>query len=135
MLMPFYPPKLTTIYAEYIKKPLEKRGYIIKRGDDFFKPIPILNDITESIRNADIIIADLTNTNPNVFYELGIAHENKKYVIQISQNEKDIPFDLRHIRTIFYKDTQEGYEYLQGQIIDYVNNYIKEETRDYLEFL
>ena len=60
MLMPFNPPKLTTIYTKYIKSPLEKRGCVVKRGDDFFKPIPVLNDITESIRNADIIIADLT---------------------------------------------------------------------------
>lgn len=73
MLMPFED-KLTQIYKRYIKKSLEEKGFKVKRADDFFKSRPIMNDILESIDYADIIIAEMTNKNPNVFYELGICH-------------------------------------------------------------
>lgn len=126
MLMPFKPRKLTEIYERYIKEPLKKRNFIVKRADDFFKSRPILQDILESITRADIIIADLTNRNPNVFFEIGIARERGKYVIQICQAKEDIPFDLRQIRTIIYKDSPEGYENLKNQILKYIDTYIKE---------
>jgi len=125
MLMPFEE-KLTQIYERYIKKPLESRGHEVKKSDDFFKPTPILEDILDSISKADIIIAELTRRNPNVFYELGRAHEKKKYVIQICQKEEDIPFDLRPIRTIIYADTPKGYDYLKNQLLNYIKGYNKE---------
>ncbi|GAG57608.1 unnamed protein product, partial [marine sediment metagenome] len=50
MIMPFSPPELTQIYRKYIKKPLKIKGHSVKRADDFFKSIPILNDIVKSIR-------------------------------------------------------------------------------------
>ena len=37
-----------------------------------------------------------------MFYELGLAHALEKPVILVSSNQEDVPFDLRHIRTIFY---------------------------------
>ena len=119
VLMPFKE-ELTRIYEEFIKKPLENKGYIIKRADDFFKSSPIIDDILESIENADIIIADLTGNNPNVFYELGRAHEKNKVVIQICQKGQKIPFDLGYIRTIIYDNSLSGYMYLQSQILKYV---------------
>lgn len=44
----------------------------------------------------------MTSRNPNVFYELGIAHALKKPVVLVSSNEEDVPFDVRHIRVIYY---------------------------------
>lgn len=129
MLMPFKE-ELTKIYEEYIKKPLNKLSYIVERADDFFRPSPILNDILRSIRNSDVIIAELTGRNANVFYELGRAHENKKYVIQICQKEEDIPFDLKHIRTIIYSNTPEGNENLTKKIKKFIATYIKEQLID-----
>ena len=123
MLMPFKE-ELTRIYEKFIKKPLENMGYIIKRSDNFFKSSPIIDDILESIENADIIIADLTGNNPNVFYELGRAHEKNKVVIQICQKGQKIPFDLGYIRTIIYDNSLSGYMYLQHQILKYVETCI-----------
>jgi len=126
MLMPF-DEKLTKIYERCIKKPLEEKEFIVKRADDFFKSVPIMDDILESIIKADIIIGDLTDKNPNVFYELGRAHEKKdKCVIHICQEKDKIPFDLGHIRTIFYKDTPEGYEKLEKDILKFIETCIKE---------
>ncbi|KKM24579.1 MAG: hypothetical protein K940chlam5_01008 [Candidatus Anoxychlamydiales bacterium] len=125
-LMPFKD-KLTQIYEKYIKAPLESEGYSIKRADDIFTPTPILDDILMCIEEANIIIAELTGKNPNVFYELGRAHEKENtYVIQICQDKKDIPFDLQHIRTIIYNDSPKGCEKLKKDLLKYVENYLVE---------
>jgi len=49
----------------------------------------------------------------NVFYELGIAHTLGRTVIIITQNEDDIPFDLRHLRYFKYEDNKEGWKKLK----------------------
>jgi hypothetical protein len=72
------------------------------RGDDVFTPTDILNDIWHSIHNAGLVIADITGRNPNVLYELGIAHTLAKPVLIISRNAADIPIDLSTRRVIMY---------------------------------
>ncbi len=118
--MPF-DEKLTQIYEKYIKTPLEKEGVIVKRADDFHQSTPIFDDILNSIEEADFLITELTGKNPNVFYELGRAHEKKKKVILICQNIADLPFDVNHIRSIIYDDTLEGYENLTSKIMKYLD--------------
>lgn len=54
------------------------------------------------INAAKVLVAELTSRNPNVFYELGLAHALRKPVVLISSNEDDVPFDLQHIRVIYY---------------------------------
>jgi len=115
VLMPFED-KLDQVYKEFIKKPLKKKGYEVKRADDFFKPHPIIKDIWKSINEAEIIIADLTGRNPNVFYELGLAHLLGKYSILITQNLNDVPFDLKSIRIIEYKYEPEGFKKLKEDV-------------------
>ncbi len=123
--MPFTD-SLTAIYNDFIKKPLEAIGYSIKRADDIFKSSSIMEDIIRSIREADIIIADLTDKNPNVFYELGRAHEGEKYVIQICQKKTEIPFDLGHIRTIIYNEDPYELNNLTKSIMKYIETYMAE---------
>jgi hypothetical protein len=72
------------------------------RGDDVFTPTDILVDIWQGINSADFIIADITGRNPNVLYELGIAHTLAKPVLIISQSASDIPIDLSTRRVIIY---------------------------------
>ena len=55
-------------------------------------------------QSYDILIADLTNQNPNVFYEVGYAHGLTKKVILLTKNIQDIPFDLKHYPHIIYED-------------------------------
>jgi PAS domain S-box-containing protein len=72
------------------------------RVDQGVKPVRLAEDIFNSILNADLVIADLTGANPNVFYELGLAHALDKTVIQLVGDEGKIPFDVAGIRTIKY---------------------------------
>ena len=54
------------------------------------------------ITAAKVLVAELTGRNPNVFYELGLAHALNKPVVLVSSNQADVPFDLQHIRVIYY---------------------------------
>ena len=62
----------------------------------------ILQDIVEGIYQANIVIADLTGLNPNVFYELGLAHAMNKKVIIITQDIGELPFDIQSYRAVQY---------------------------------
>jgi hypothetical protein len=64
-----------------------------------------LERIYRQIDLADIIIADMTGQNPNVFYEVGYAHAKGKMCILLTSNADDIPFDLKHHRHIVYGDS------------------------------
>ena len=62
----------------------------------------ILKDIVQGIYKADVIIADLTGLNANVFYELGLAHAMNKKVIIITQDLSELPFDIKSYRANEY---------------------------------
>ena len=65
----------------------------------------MLEQIYTQIDKADIIIADMTGRNPNVFYEVGYSDAKKKLVILLTSNAEDIPFDLRHRPHIVYNSS------------------------------
>ena len=90
------------IYEKLIKPAFSENGYEVKRADDIESQQNILRDIVQSIHNSDLIVADLTTTNPNVFYELGLAHAFRKPVILITQSIEEVPFDLKSYRLLKY---------------------------------
>jgi hypothetical protein len=73
------------------------------RADSSRFPKPILIQILEEIGRAGIIIGDLTRLNPNVLYEVGIAHCRSENVILVSPRGERLPFDLAAIRCVFYE--------------------------------
>lgn len=101
VLMPFAE-GLKPVYEDHIRPVAGKVGLSVARADDFFGADSIISDVWNAINKAKLLIADCTNRNPNVFYELGIAHTLGKTVILMAQSKDDIPFDVQHIRTIIY---------------------------------
>jgi len=101
ILMPFAD-EFLDVYNHLIFDALEDSGYSVKRADDIKSQNNIIADIVDGIVNSDLIVADLTGENPNVYYELGIAHALNKKVILITQEIDEIPFDLRSYRVIGY---------------------------------
>ena len=93
-------------------------NFVCNRADDIREP-HIVETILKSIWRAEYVIADLTDRNPNVFYELGIAHCTKDIdkVIILTQNMDSIPFDLRQFRCIVYKQSEEGLKQLQNELV------------------
>jgi hypothetical protein len=107
---------LQEVYTDNIKPIIESQGFVCHRADDIYDTSPIVETVWENINKARLIIAELTGKNPNVFYELGIAHTVGKEVILLSQNIEDVPFDLRHLRVILYDVTPRGINNLEKQL-------------------
>jgi hypothetical protein len=102
VIMPFRA-ELNYFYL-YLQHYLQtKHGLHVERGDHRILTKPLLEKIRDQILQADVIIADITYRNPNVFYELGLAHAAETPVILITQDDiKDAPTDVRHLEFIVY---------------------------------
>jgi hypothetical protein len=86
---------------KYIIRPVcEKLGFSAERADEIEKPGLISRNIILRLFNADLVIADLTGHNPNVFYELAIRHATGKPVVQLIEHKEKIPFDVFDFSTI-----------------------------------
>jgi len=113
VLMPFRDDMLQQVYEVHIKPTVERVGLQCKRVDDMLGPAAIMVDIWKGINSARVVLAELTGQNPNVFYELGLCHAIGKDAILIAQDIKDVPFDVRHRRTIIYTPTPRGCKQLE----------------------
>ena len=101
VISPFGEP-FDTYFTHVLKPALEDAGLYAVRGDSLYRPTTIVDDIWQGIRDAKLLVAELTGRNPNVFYELGLAHAISKPVILLSESIEDVPFDLRSIRVLVY---------------------------------
>src|SRR6266478_3465441 len=90
-------------YYEQIYLPaIQSSGLVAKRADDLFRPSAIVHDIWELTKQAKVVLAELSGRNPNVFYELGLAHALAKPAILVAESMEDVPFDLRALRVLVY---------------------------------
>jgi hypothetical protein len=107
VLMPFKADMLP-VYEDHIKPTCASMGLTVQRADDFFTAHSVVQDVWNAIVSARSIVADCTDRNPNVFYEIGLAHTIGKPTVLLTQRAEDIPFDLRHLRYIEYQLTPRG---------------------------
>ena len=99
----------TALYKEVIEPVCTDFGYQVIRGDNVYTNGLIIEDITRSIRECSIVIADITPNNANVYYELGFAHGIGKPAILLSDRNRDkLPFDISGFRLLFYDNTIGG---------------------------
>jgi len=106
VMMPFSP-AFAAVYAS-LKAGIEAAGMRCLRADDIWERDHILDDVLSLIWRARVVIADLSEKNPNVFYETGIAHTLGRDTILVAQSMNDIPFDLQGIRALQYLNNGEG---------------------------
>lgn len=127
IIMPFRD-DLTEIYEKIIRPTVEEK-LVCRRGDDYKTNKMIMQDIWKAICEAKLIIADVTGFNPNVMYELGIAHTLGKEVIMIYQKnqgtETKFPFDLHGIRRIEYENTVTAAKNLENDLRKTIENILK----------
>ncbi|GIM93250.1 hypothetical protein Ato02nite_050430 [Paractinoplanes toevensis] len=107
VLMPFSP-AFRPVYTECIRVVAENLGLTAERADDLFTSNQIMEDVWSGINEAGAIVADCTTRNPNVFYEIGIAHTVGKPVILLTRDVSDIPIDLRHFKYLLYETSPTG---------------------------
>lgn len=101
VLMPFSSTKSCSeeewsyIFTGIIKPAVERSGFAFACQRSDAPTGSIIEHILDELNRADLVIADLTDRNPNVFYELGVRHALRDCTILVAQNIADIPFDLR----------------------------------------
>ena len=102
-MMPFAEP-IGGYYASIYKPAIERAKLTAVRADaDIYGTGKIIDQIWKGIHAARVLVAELTNRNPNVLYELGLAHALYKPVVLVSSNKDDVPFDVQHVRVIYYE--------------------------------
>lgn len=113
-MMPFHP-SFDAVYSA-LQNIAKAAGLRCRRADDIWENPAVIQDVVSLIDRSKVVVCDCTGRNPNVFYEIGIAHTLGREVILITQAEADIPFDLRHLRYVHYLNNSEGLDSLSARL-------------------
>ncbi len=97
-----------TFYKEVIREQTQAAGFEVTRMDEKPGPGVIFQDMQREIQQAEVVIAEITSANPNVFYEVGYAHALGKPTILLAQRGAPPPFDISSFRVIYYNNTIGG---------------------------
>ena len=116
VLMPF-DPAFEDVYKIGIREAAEAARINAERLDDQIYAEGMLDRVYRQIEAADVIVADMSGRNPNVFYEVGYAHAKEKLCILITNDADSIPFDLKHRRHIVYSSIAKLREELERHLI------------------
>lgn len=96
------------IYTDVIRKACDDYGLQPTRADEMYGPGIIIKDISEQILSSQVIIADVTPPNQNVYFEVGYAYGVGKPIILLAEKGTKLPFDLSAFRTLFYENSIAG---------------------------
>jgi hypothetical protein len=118
VVMPFdeaFDPVYEALGAELQSKEL---AVTCRRADRAAGGGVVMEDVLRELARAEIVIADLTGRNANVFYELGIAHATRpaESVLLITQSPADVPFDVQPYRYIEYAPDADGLRRLRAEV-------------------
>jgi hypothetical protein len=103
VVMPYGKPWYQRV-CDSIKKAAISERYTCAVAKDIASSGGIMRQVWDGIRKADVVVADLTENNPNVLYETGMAHALGKEVVLITQDVNTLPFDLRALRCVAYQE-------------------------------
>ncbi len=115
-----------TIYRTVIRPKAKAMGFDVHRIDEVKRPGIIFQDIQQKIIDAKVLIAEITAPNQNVFYEVGYAHALNKPTILLAQRGKDLPFDIRSYRVIFYDDSIGGKPLVEKTLREHLQAILQE---------
>jgi len=123
--MPFEEP-FNTMYHEVIQPEGNRLGLDVVRVDELSGPGIIFEDIKREISESKVVIAEITAPNQNVFYELGYAHALNKPTILLARRGRELPFDIRSYRVIFYDDTIGGKPEVERNLAKHLRSVLQE---------
>jgi hypothetical protein len=115
-----------TIYRTVIRPKAQALGFEVSRIDEVSKPGIIFQDIQRKIEDAKVVIAEITAPNQNVYYEVGYAHALNKPTILLAQRGRELPFDIRSYRVIFYDDSIGGKPVVERTLRDHLQAILQE---------
>ncbi|MBX7046169.1 MAG: hypothetical protein K1X86_10050 [Ignavibacteria bacterium] len=110
--------KYNAILESMIRPAIEEidKCYKIIRADQISQPGSFIKDILENLQKSFIVIANLTDLNPNVFYELGVRHTLTNRTIMITEDISSLPSDLKEYRVIEYSAELTGVETFKADL-------------------
>ena len=119
------------LYQHIIKPVCEKCGFVAERVDEFNTSGSITQEILDALNDYDLVIADLTGHNPNVFFEIGYRTKSQKPIIHLKRREEVIPFDVSAIRTFEYDLTDlDMVTATKERLEQVIKNFKYDETKD-----
>ncbi len=122
MMMPFGT-WFDRYYREIYVPAIKEAGFEPVRGDELFSTGSVVEQIWEQVVKSTVLLADLSDKNANVYYELGLAHAAGKPVVLTAPTIDDVPFDLRHLRVIVYDIREPDWaEKLAKSVTDFLKN-------------
>lgn len=104
------------ILDHIIRPALADLGFHAQRADDEPKPGIVTEAIIDHILDAELVVADLSGHNPNVFYELGVAHAVARPVVLMIEEGESIPFDVAAIGVVSFVPDYAGREAAIGAL-------------------
>ena len=115
-----------TLYRTVIRPKAQALGFDVNRIDEVNRPGIIFQDIQKKIEDAKVVIAEITAPNRNVYYEVGYAHALNKPTILLAQRGRDLPFDIRSYRVIFYDDSIGGKPLVERTLREHLDSILQE---------
>jgi hypothetical protein len=129
VVMQFNTREYEDLFEEVIQPQCELAGLEAFRATDTYSPGIVISDIAREIARSRVVIAEITPANPNVYYEVGYADALRKPVILIADRTlKDIPFDVRPYRIIFYENSIGGKKRVEEELSKYLNTILSTKT-------
>jgi hypothetical protein len=114
------------LYSTVIKNVCAEFGLQVVRADEEYGPGVIITDLARQITEAQIVIAEITPSNPNVYYEVGYAHALGKNTILLADKSLKLPFDVSPFRTLFYENSIDG----KGKLEDGLRKHLRAILQD-----
>jgi hypothetical protein len=113
------------LYRDVIQPVCQAADLDVHRADETFGPGLIISDIVSSIQSAKLVIAEITPTNANVFFEVGYAYAIRKPTILLAVNGTKLPFDVSPFRTLFYENSIGGRRRVEEGLLEHVKAALK----------
>jgi CBS domain-containing protein len=128
-VLPFVEPQLR-VFEDHIRPILSKDfGIVASKADDIFRPGAIMETIHSLIRASSFLIADITDRNPNVYYEVGYGSAIGKPIIFIRTDreghEAQIPFDVSYLPYFKYQYTPPGMRDFESKLRSVVRDLLE----------
>jgi len=101
-------PQFDEVYKDVVQEVCKDYEVNVNRADELSGPGLIISDIVREIATSQLIIADITSTNANVYFEVGYSLALQKPTILLAKKRTALPFDVAGFRVLFYEDSIGG---------------------------